>query len=114
MKITQSKVKNLTAIISVEVNEVDYTEQVTKTLQNYQKTAQTPGFRTGKTPMKIINKKYRTSVVIDEVNKLLQDQLYQYISKHKLKNIKTDLIKDKLKQSRIISAEIQYKKKIFN
>ena len=33
------------------------------------------------------------------------------ISKNKLKNIKTDLIKDKLKQSRIISAEFEYKKK---
>ena len=33
------------------------------------------------------------------------------ISKRKLKNIRTDLIKDKLKQSRIISAEIEYKKK---
>ena len=34
------------------------------------------------------------------------------ISKGKLKNIRTDLIKDKLKQSRIISAEVEYKKKI--
>ena len=34
------------------------------------------------------------------------------ISKGKLKNIKTDLIKDKLKQSRIISAEFEFKKKI--
>ncbi|MDC3117748.1 exodeoxyribonuclease III [Candidatus Pelagibacter sp.] len=33
------------------------------------------------------------------------------ISKGKLKNVKTDLIKDKLKQSRIISAELEYKKK---
>ena len=33
------------------------------------------------------------------------------ISKNKLKNIKTDLIKDKLKQSRIISGEFEYKKK---
>ena len=34
------------------------------------------------------------------------------ISKGKLKNIRTDLIKDKLKQSRIISAEVEYKKKV--
>jgi len=36
------------------------------------------------------------------------------ISKHKLENVRIDLIKDKLKQSRIISAELKYKKKIFN
>ena len=34
------------------------------------------------------------------------------ISKPKLENVRFDLIKDKLKQSRIISAEIKYKKKI--
>ena len=34
------------------------------------------------------------------------------ISKHKLKIIRTDLIKDKLKQSRIISAEVEFKKKV--
>jgi len=34
------------------------------------------------------------------------------ISRRKLKNIRTDLIKDKLKQSRIISAELTYQKKI--
>ncbi len=33
------------------------------------------------------------------------------ISKHKLQNVRLDLIKDKLKQSRIISAEINYKNK---
>ena len=33
------------------------------------------------------------------------------ISKNKLQNIQTDLIKDKLKQSRFISAEIKYNKK---
>ena len=33
------------------------------------------------------------------------------ITKNELQNIKTDVIKDKLKQSRIISAEIRYKKK---
>ena len=33
------------------------------------------------------------------------------ISKHKLENVRLDLIKDKLKQSRIISAELKHKKK---
>ena len=33
------------------------------------------------------------------------------ISKNKLQNIQTDLIKDKLKQSRVISGEITHKKK---
>ncbi len=84
MKITQSKVKNLIATISVKVSTTDYNEQVNKVLKDYRKTAQIPGFRKGKTPMGIITKKYRTSVVMDEVNKLLQDQLYKYITEKKL------------------------------
>ena len=85
MKITQSKAKDLIATISVEVKAVDYTEKVDKVLKDYRKTAQIPGFRKGKTPMGIINKKYRKSVVMEEVNKLLQDELYKHITKQKLR-----------------------------
>jgi trigger factor len=45
------------ATISVEVKALDYTEKVDKALKEYQKTAQISGFRKGKTPMGIINKK---------------------------------------------------------
>ena len=69
MKITQSKTKDLMSVISVEVHAKDYSEKVDKALKNHRKTAQIPGFRVGKTPMGIINKKYRTSIVVDEVNK---------------------------------------------
>jgi len=85
MKITQSKAKDLMATISVEVKAADYTEKVDKVLKDYRKTVQIPGFRKGKTPMDIINKKYRTSVVVEEVNKLLQDELYKHISEEKLR-----------------------------
>ena len=85
MKITQSKAKDLMTTISVEVKAEDYTEKVDETLKNYRKTAQIPGFRKGKTPMGIINKKYRTSVVVEEVNKLLQDELYKHITGKKLR-----------------------------
>ncbi|MEC7646063.1 MAG: trigger factor [Bacteroidota bacterium] len=85
MKITQSKAKDLIATISVEVKAVDYTEKVDKVLKDYRKTAQIPGFRKGKTPMGIINKKYRKSVVMEEVNKLLQDELYKHITEQKLR-----------------------------
>ena len=85
MKITQSKAKDLMATITVEVVAVDYTEKVDKVLKDYRKTADVPGFRKGKTPMAIINKKYRTSVIVEEVNKLLQDELYKHISAEKVR-----------------------------
>ena len=68
MKITQTKSEKLISTISVEVKAVDYLDKVNSALQEYRKTIQIPGFRKGKTPMNIINKKYRKSVVVDEVN----------------------------------------------
>jgi len=85
MKLTQSKAKDLMATITVEVKAADYSEKVEKVLKDYRKTADVPGFRKGKTPMAIINKKYRTSVVVEEVNKLIQDELYKYITEEKVR-----------------------------
>ena len=84
MRITQSKTKNLIATLTVEVLEQDYREKVDKILKNYRKTAEMPGFRKGKTPMSIINKKYKTDVTIEEVNKILQDEMYKYITDNKV------------------------------
>lgn len=85
MKLTQSKAKDLMATITVDVKAADYSERVEKVLKDYRKTAEVPGFRKGKTPMGIINKKYRTSVVVDEVNKLIQDELYKHITGEKVR-----------------------------
>ena len=85
MKLTQSKAKDLMATITVEVKAADYSERVEKVLKDYRKTAEVPGFRKGKTPMGIINKKYRTSVIVEEVNKMLQDELYKHITAEKVR-----------------------------
>ena len=84
MKITQSKTKDLMATLKVEVVEKDYRENVDKILKDYRKTAVMPGFRKGKTPMSIINKKYKTAVTVEEVNKILQDEMYKHISENKV------------------------------
>jgi len=85
MKIIQSKAKDLMSTITVEVVAKDYNDKVDKVLKGYRKTAVIPGFRKGKTPMGIINKKYRTSVVVEEVNKLIQDKLYKHITDEKVR-----------------------------
>ena len=85
MKITQSKAKKMMANIKIEVSENDYSEKVNDVLKKYRKDAVVPGFRKGKTPMSIIEKQYKTSIVVDEVNKMLQDILYKHITENKLK-----------------------------
>ncbi len=85
MKITQSKTEDLMATLKVEVVEKDYRENVDKILKEYRKKAQMPGFRKGKTPMSIINKQYKTSVTVEQVNRLIQDELYKHITENKVK-----------------------------
>ena len=85
MRITQSKTKDLMATLTVEVVEKDYRENVDKILKDYRKTAEMPGFRKGKTPMSIINKKYKTAVTVEEVNKILKDEMYKHITDNKVK-----------------------------
>ena len=85
MKITQSKAKKMMANIKIEVSENDYSEKVNDVLKKYRKDAVVPGFRKGKTPMSIIEKQYKTSIVVDEVNKILQDSLYKHITENNLK-----------------------------
>ena len=72
-------------IITIKVVPEDYEKKVEEVLKQYRKTAVLPGFRKGKTPMSLVVKKYRTSVLVDEVSKLLQDELYQYITKNKIR-----------------------------
>ncbi len=84
MNITRQDIDALNAVVSVEVDPNDYQQKVDKILKDYRKTASVPGFRKGHVPMGMIKKQYEKSIIIDEVNKLLQDALNKFIAEEKL------------------------------
>lgn len=84
MNITRNNVDALNAIVTVEVTKEDYTGQVQKVLADYRKNASIPGFRKGAVPMSLIEKQYGKAVLLDEVNKLLQNSLNDYLVEEKL------------------------------
>ncbi|PRP67909.1 trigger factor [Nonlabens agnitus] len=84
MNIKRTDSDALNATITIEVAQADYKEKVDKILADYRKTATIPGFRKGHVPASLINKKYRTPVLVDEINKIIQEQLNEYITKEKL------------------------------
>lgn len=84
MNITRSNVDALNAVVTVEVSKNDYAEKVQKVLADYKKNASIPGFRKGTVPMSLIQKQYGKAVLLDEVNKLLQDSLNNYLVEEKL------------------------------
>ena len=85
MKLTQSKIKDLMATITVDVKAVDYTENVDKVLKKYRKTAEVPGFRKGKAPINIVRKKYENNVLSESLDKLVQDKVKHILDEKKLK-----------------------------
>lgn len=84
MNITRKNIDDLNAVITVEVNKADYAPQVEKLLKNYQKNATIPGFRKGAVPMSMIQKQYGKAVLLEEVNKVLQENLNKYLQQEKL------------------------------
>ncbi|WP_443634022.1 trigger factor [Candidatus Marifrigoribacter sp. Uisw_064] len=84
MNITKTDIDSLNAVLSVEIKEADYSEKVNSVLTNYCKTANIPGFRKGHVPMGMVKKQYGKSVLVEEVNKLLQESLHKYLTDEKL------------------------------
>ena len=84
MKITKKELSPLHAILNVAVTKEDYSEKVENLLKDYRKRASIPGFRKGQVPMSLIKKQYEQGVKAEEINKLLQQSLSEYIQKEKL------------------------------
>ena len=84
MKISFECADKINGLLTMTVEKADYQEAVEKTLKNYRKKAQVPGFRPGMVPMGMIKKQYGTAVKVDEVNKLLGEKLYEYVRENNI------------------------------
>jgi trigger factor len=84
MKVNVQKKDDLNAVLTVSIEESDYREKVDKTLKDYRKKANIPGFRPGHVPAGLIKKQFGKSVLIEEVNHILQHAVYDHIQEEKL------------------------------
>lgn len=84
MNITKKDIDNLNAVLTVEIVKEDYSSKVEKVLTDYRKNANIPGFRKGQVPMGMVKKQYGQAVLLEEVNKILQDSLHTYLTEEKL------------------------------
>ena len=71
-------------LMTITMETADYQPEVEKTLKDYRKRAQIPGFRPGQAPMGMIKRQFGTSVKVDVVNKLLGEKLYGYVQDNKI------------------------------
>lgn len=79
MDIQFEKVGEVSGVLTINMVEADYEANVKKSLKDLGKKAQMPGFRPGHVPASLVKKMYGTNVKAEEVNKLLQDNLFNYI-----------------------------------
>ena len=84
MEFTLKNQDATSAILSVNIQEADYAALVEKQLKNFRQKANIPGFRPGMVPMGLIKKQYGTAVKAEEINKLLQTKIFEYIRENKI------------------------------
>jgi len=95
MNITFEAPDKINGLLTITVEKEDYQEKVEKTLKDYRKRAQVPGFRPGMVPMGMIKKQYGTAVKVDEVNRLLGDKLMEYIRENNIQMLGEPLASEK-------------------
>ena len=84
MKVSHEVSEDLSGVLKVNIDAVDYANTVTATLKNYKKKADMPGFRKGHVPMGMVKKMYGSSVLGEEVNKILGTEIDKYIKENKI------------------------------
>jgi len=84
MQISRKEIDPLNAIITIKLEKKDFSSKVDDVLKNYRKKANIPGFRKGFVPMGLIKKQYQNAVTAEEVNKILQDKLNNFLKDEKI------------------------------
>ena len=84
MKISKKDIDSLNSVVTIDIKAEDYQIKVDQELNNYRRKANIPGFRKGHVPMSLVKKQYGKSVMIDEVNKLIQESLNNFLIEEKL------------------------------
>ncbi len=84
MNVTHENNDALNATLTVKVEHADYNNKVEQSLKDVRKKAVIKGFRPGHAPASLINKMYRKSAIVDEVNKLVSESISKYIVEQKL------------------------------
>lgn len=84
MNVIRQDVDALNAVLKVQVTPADYQNKVKNSLEKYRKTAKIPGFRPGHIPMALVQKQYGKSVLAEELNKIVNDALYGFITENKI------------------------------
>ena len=84
MNITFENVDKVSALLTLNIEKADYEEKVKTALKDFSKKASLPGFRPGKVPASLIQKRFGAEIKAEEINKLLSEEINKYIRENKI------------------------------
>ncbi|MCX6326021.1 MAG: trigger factor [Bacteroidia bacterium] len=84
MNITRENIDDLNAVLRVKIEKTDYEDKVENVLKDYRKKANIKGFRPGMVPIGLIKKMYGRAAQIDEINKVVTENIKKYLSEEKI------------------------------
>jgi trigger factor len=84
MEITRENTDDLNAILKIKIDKADYENRVENVLKDYRKKANIKGFRPGMVPIGVIRKMYGNAVKVDEINKIISENIHNYLTDEKL------------------------------
>lgn len=84
MNVSLKKIDATKGIVKLEIGKADYADKVEKSLRSFRQKANLPGFRKGMVPMGMVKKMYGKNVLVEEINKLVSESLYNYIRENNL------------------------------
>ena len=99
MNVSMQNVDKVSALLTVNIEKADYQERVEKLLKKYRQQVNMPGFRKGMVPMSLIKKQFGKSAMAEEVDKLMQDAVNNYIRENKVNMLGMPLPNDEKMQT---------------
>ena len=99
MNVSMQNVDKVSALLTVNIEKADYQEKVEKLLKKYRQQVNMPGFRKGMVPMSLIKKQFGKSAMAEEVDKLMQDAVNNYIRENKVNMLGMPLPNDEKMQT---------------
>ena len=84
MDINRENIDELNAVLKVKIVKPDYDEKVENVLKDYRKKANIKGFRPGMVPIGLVKKMYGKAVLVDEINKIVTENIQKYLTDEKL------------------------------
>lgn len=95
MKVSFENPDKINAQLTITVEEDDYKNDVEKTLKDYRKKVNMPGFRPGQVPMGLVKRQYGMAVKMDAINNLVGREIQNYIRENKIQMLGEPLASEK-------------------